>query len=62
LTQELIADACGLTHIHVNRTLKSLRNDGILELKGGRLFVPDTERLASEAKFSYTIFGTRPML
>jgi len=62
LTQELIADVCGLTQIHVNRTLKSLRNDKLLELKGGRLYVPDVDLLACEAKHSYNIFTKRPML
>ncbi|MCG6863781.1 MAG: Crp/Fnr family transcriptional regulator [Chromatiaceae bacterium] len=62
LTQELIADACGLTQIHVNRTLKSLRNDRILELKGGRLHVPDLEVLSCEAKQNYNVFTKRPML
>ncbi len=62
LTQELIADICGLTQIHVNRTLKSLRNDKLLELKGGRLYVPDVDLLACEAKHSYNIFTKRPML
>ena len=62
LTQELIADACGLTQIHVNRTLKSLRNDNVLELKGGRLHVPDLEVLSCEAKHNYNVFTKRPML
>lgn len=62
LTQELIADVCGLTQIHVNRTLKSLRNDKILELKGGRLHVPDVERLTSEAKYNRNISTQRLIL
>jgi len=62
LTQELIADVCGLTQIHVNRTLKSLRNDRILELKGGRLHVPDVNLLAREAKHNYNALTQRPLL
>jgi len=62
LTQELIADVCGLTQIHVNRTLKSLRKDKLLELRGGRLYVPDVELLACEAKHSFNVFTKRPML
>ncbi len=62
LTQELIADICGLTQIHVNRTLKSLRNDNLLELKGGKLYVPDVDLLACEAKHSHSVFTKRPML
>jgi len=62
LTQELIADVCGLTQIHVNRTLKSLRNDKLLELKGRRLHVPDVDLLACEAKHNYNTFTPRPLL
>lgn len=35
LTQETLADVLGLTSVHVNRTLQSLRKDDLLELRGG---------------------------
>jgi len=35
LTQEMLADALGLTSVHVNRTLQAMRRDGILEWRGG---------------------------
>jgi len=62
LTQELIADACGLTQIHVNRTLQSLRRDKVVELRGGILQVPDLQLLSSEANYSYNLFDKRPLL
>jgi CRP-like cAMP-binding protein len=37
LRQQHLADATGLTPVHVNRTLRSFRNDGLLELEGGKL-------------------------
>jgi CRP/FNR family transcriptional regulator len=62
LTQELIADACGLTQIHVNRTLKALRNDNVLELRGGKLHIPDLEMLSYEAKHNFRVLPKRTML
>lgn len=35
LTQETLADALGLTSVHVNRTLQSMRRDEVLEWRGG---------------------------
>lgn len=51
LTQEMLADALGLTGVHVNRTLQQLRETGMVDHKSGRLFVHDFERLASFADF-----------
>ncbi len=45
LTQELIADALGLTSVHVNRTIQALRSDGLLELRGGSATLRDVPRL-----------------
>ncbi len=35
LTQETLADALGLTSVHVNRTLQAMRRDDVLEWRGG---------------------------
>lgn len=45
LTQPILADALGLTAIHVNRVLRELREQGILELSRKRLTILDIERL-----------------
>ena len=45
LTQEQIGDACGLTGVHVCRTLRKLRQDGILSMRNGELVVLDLDRL-----------------
>ena len=45
LTQELIADAIGLTTVHVNRTLQTLRQAGALTLKGRELIIPNPNTL-----------------
>lgn len=46
LTQEVIADALGLTSVHVNRTLQALRREGALNWKGREVVLPDPEALA----------------
>lgn len=51
LTQEQIADATGLTPVHVNRTLKSLSQEGALIGRGKRLRVLDWNRLSAIAGF-----------
>lgn len=45
ITQELIADALGLTSVHVNRTLQALRRDGSLEGKGRDFIVSNPDAL-----------------
>jgi CRP/FNR family transcriptional regulator len=51
LTQEHIGDALGLTSVHVNRTLRALRVDGIVSVRGRTLRVLDPDRLAEEAGY-----------
>lgn len=45
LTQEHIGDATGLTGIHVNRVLRDLRQDGILEFHYRRLRILNPDKL-----------------
>lgn len=51
LTQELVADALGLTPVHTNRTLQALRETGAVEWRGGRLTVSDWLKLLEIARF-----------
>ncbi|WP_294391108.1 Crp/Fnr family transcriptional regulator [uncultured Sphingomonas sp.] len=46
LTQEMLADAVGLTPVHVNRTLQILRRREEIVLKGGQLVLSDPVALA----------------
>ncbi len=52
LTQVDIADASGLTAVHVNRTLQELRRDGLIELQAKRLAIPDLKALQNAAMFN----------
>ena len=51
LTQTDLAEACGLTGVHVNRTLRTLREEGILTFRGGEATILDPERLDALAEF-----------
>jgi CRP-like cAMP-binding protein len=54
ITQSEFADALGYIAVHVNRMLKELRADGLIELKAERLFVRDWEKLVQAGEFDPT--------
>ena len=49
ISQYLIADALGLTAIHVNRVLEGLREEGVVTLRGNRVTIHDRARLMAIA-------------
>ena len=49
LTQEDIGDATGLTAVHVNRMMRGLVEDGLIDRNGSQLRVLDEGRLCVEA-------------
>jgi CRP-like cAMP-binding protein len=51
-TQEDMADILGLTNVHVNRTLKALRNEGLIKLETRCLTILDLKTLSRIADFS----------
>jgi CRP-like cAMP-binding protein len=51
LTQEQIGEALGITAVHVNRVVKQLREDGIVELHRGRAHVLDETKFRELADF-----------
>lgn len=55
LTQEDLGDTLGLTQIHVNRTLKSLREQGLMEIKNKRLKILDEPALKELGAFNESI-------
>lgn len=46
LTQETVADALGLTPVHLSRTLQIARRRGEFECRGGQVTLADPEQLA----------------
>ena len=51
LTQEVLADALGLSIVHVNRTLQQLRREGLIEARNGYVEILKPEVLVSAADF-----------
>jgi CRP-like cAMP-binding protein len=51
LTQDDLADATGLTPVHVNRTLQRLRKEGLIEIGSGRLHILDIVALRNRGGF-----------
>lgn len=52
LTQSDLADAVGLTPVHVNRMIQALRHDGLIELRDKRLNLRNPARLRQVALFN----------
>ncbi|MBM1170173.1 Crp/Fnr family transcriptional regulator [Microvirga arabica] len=54
ITQVEFADALGITPVHINRVFQQMRADGLIELKGERLNIPDWDRLKHVGEFDST--------
>jgi CRP-like cAMP-binding protein len=61
LTQEIIADAMGLSVVHLNRTLQQLRREGLIEFKNGTVKILDPGRLAAISDFRTPKVETRAL-
>ena len=51
LTQQDLGEACGLTSVHVNRTLRVLREAGMVEVSDRQVTMMDFDRLAHTGEF-----------
>ena len=51
VTQEDLGDILGASTVHVNKTLKALREKGLVLFDGKRVTIPDPTRLAEFAEF-----------
>lgn len=54
LSQYMLADALGLTAVHINRVLRELREDGLLTFQKGRVAFDDFDRLVAAVDFDKT--------
>lgn len=50
LRQQAIADALGLTQVHVSRVMSSFRENNVVQVTGGRLYITDMETLLDIAE------------
>ena len=60
ITQSDLADAMGLSLVHVNKSLKRLREDGLITFRTNEVRVHDWERLRSVAEFDPAYLQLRP--
>jgi CRP-like cAMP-binding protein len=60
MTQEQLADALGLTPVHVNRTLKSLESEGLLVRNKRNISFPDWERMRGVGDFNQRYLHLEP--
>lgn len=51
VAQEELGDALGLTSVHINRSLKRLREDGVMTFRRGHIQIHDVTRLSKAAGF-----------
>ena len=54
MSQERLAEAVGMTAVHVNRTLQDLRSGRVIRSHGRTIEIPDWSRLAEVAEFDPT--------
>ena len=52
IIQGEFADAMGITPVHVNRVLQQMRADGLIELSGDRLTVPEWDKSKEVGEFT----------
>src|SRR5206468_1870615 len=51
VTQAELADALGISTVHVNRTLQNLRGDGLIFFEQGKVEVSDWDALRARGDF-----------
>jgi DNA-binding GntR family transcriptional regulator len=51
LTQDVLADTLGLSTVHINRTLKQLRREELLEIRSGRTRLMNIDVLTAISGF-----------
>lgn len=52
LTQQDFGDALGVSTVHINRTLKSFRDEQLVLFRSGRMYIPDIGALRKVAGFA----------
>ncbi|WP_375428922.1 Crp/Fnr family transcriptional regulator [uncultured Sphingomonas sp.] len=62
ITQDQLGDASGMTSVHVNRSLKALRDKGLATVKSGQVQIHNWAALAEMGEFNaaYLVADTAP--
>lgn len=61
ITQNVLADALGLSHVHTNRSFRILASRGVVTLCDGRIRLEDTAALSDIAGFSGRYLRQEPL-
>lgn len=61
VTQEVMADALGLSVVHVNRTLQRLRRQGLITFQRRRIVIRDLDGLAAASGFEEEYLRPPPL-
>lgn len=51
LTQSVLADALGMSHVHANRSFRALARERAVSIRDGKILLDDIARLARRARF-----------
>ena len=62
ISQGLLADALGLTAVHVNRVLRKLREDGLASIGNHSLVIHDADRLSELCEFNHDYTTRMPAI
>ena len=54
ITQEVLADALGLSVVHTNRVLQQVRHNGLLETRSGQMKILDLQAMRTVADWTPT--------
>ena len=57
LTQEILADALGLSVVHINRTLQQVRRDRLLDMRGGQVTLRQPDLMRTMADWAPPVMG-----
>lgn len=60
MTQEQIGDATGMTNVHVNRTLRRMRSDGLISMSSRSVTITDWPALQAAGDFSRAYLHQAP--
>ena len=60
ITQTDIADALGLSNVHINRSLQEMRAQGLITLRGRTLVIEDWRALSAAGEFDPTYLHLQP--
>ena len=55
LSQTMLADALGLSFVHISRTIRRLRQDGLVQVNGSRVVIDDLPALERAVDFEHSL-------